>query len=104
MGYRCRRRHDWRFTSFMTEDDAWSDLPVESEFTREQRDADEDGLRAGVSGVAGGGVEELLAAVAGFAAQVIPGVDGVAAVAWVRCPPDGAPPRIQSWMATTELA
>ena len=34
----------------MTEDDAWSDLPVESEFTREQRDADEDGLRAGVSG------------------------------------------------------
>ena len=88
----------------MTEDDAWSDLPVESEFTREQRDADEDGLRAGVSGVAGGCVEELLAAVAEFAAQAIPGVDGVAAVAGVRCPPDGAPPRIQSWKATAEFA
>src|SRR5271169_1869415 len=78
MGYRCRRRYDWRFISFMTEDDAWSDLPVESEFTREQRDADEDGLRAGVS--------------------------GVAAVAGVRCPHDGAPPRIQSWTATAEFA
>jgi hypothetical protein len=88
----------------MIEDDGWSDLPVESEFTREQRDGDEDGLRAGVSGLAGGGVEELLAAVAGFAAQTIPGVDGVTAVAGVRCPSDGAPPRIQSWTATAELA
>jgi hypothetical protein len=97
------RQHDGRFISFMVEDDASSDLPIESEFTREQRDADEDGLRAGVSGAAGGCVEELLAAVAGFAAQAIPGVDGVAAVAGVRCPPDGAP-RIQSWTATAEFA
>jgi hypothetical protein len=88
----------------MTEDEAWSDLPVESEFTWEQRDAGGDGLRAGLSGVAGGGVEELLAAVAGFAARAIPGVDGVAAVAGVRCPPDDAPPRIQSWTATAEVA
>jgi hypothetical protein len=50
MGYRCRRRHDWGFISIMTEDEAWSDLPVESEFTRQQGDADGDGLRAGVSG------------------------------------------------------
>lgn len=49
----------------MTEDEAWSDLPVESEFTWEQGDADGHGLRAGVSGVAGGGVEELLAVVPG---------------------------------------
>ncbi|MGO9034270.1 GAF and ANTAR domain-containing protein [Mycobacterium sp.] len=88
----------------MTEDDAWSDLPVESEFTRQQGDADGDGLRAGVSGVAGGCVKELLVAVAEFAAEAIPGVDGVAAVAGVRCPPDGAPPQIQSWTATAEFA
>jgi hypothetical protein len=80
----------------MTKDDAWSDLPVESELARQQGDADGDGLRAGVSGVAGRGVEELLAAVAEFAAQAIPGVDWVAAVAGVRCPPNGAPPRTSS--------
>jgi GAF domain-containing protein len=90
----------------MTEDEAWPDLPVETELTWEQCDAVEDGLRTGVSGVAataaGAGVEELLAAVAGFTAQAIPGVDGVA-VAVLSCPADGSLPRIQSWVATAEF-
>jgi GAF domain-containing protein len=90
----------------MTEDEAWPDLPVETEPTGEQCDAVEDGLRTGVRGVtataAGAGVEELLAAVAGFTAQAIPGVDGVA-VAVLSCPTDGSLPRIQSWVATAEF-
>src|ERR1700722_18934490 len=90
----------------MTEDEAWPDLPLEPELTWEQCDAVEDGLWTGVSGVAataaGAGVEEPLAAVAGLAAQVIPGVDGVA-VAMLSCPADGSLPRIHSRVATAEF-
>ncbi len=92
----------------MPEDQAWPDLPVETaECSWEHCDADEDGLRAGVSGsapaAAEGGVEELLAAVAGLAAQAIPGVDGVAVV-MLWCPADGALPRIESRAVTAKLA
>jgi hypothetical protein len=47
----------------MPEDEAWPDLPVGTELAWEQCDAVEDGLRTGVGGVGGAGVEELLAAV-----------------------------------------
>lgn len=75
---------------------------AQSELSRAQLEADEIDLYAGLKGVAGlvagaRGVIDLLGDVAEFAAQAIPGVDGVG-VALVE-PQDGRP-HIQTWSAT----
>jgi GAF domain/ANTAR domain len=91
----------------MTEHDAEPDpdLVGKLTLTRAQGDADEADLRAGLRGLAGivsGGrsVEELLAKVAEFAAQAIPGVDGasVALIHWL----DGKP-RIDARAVTRDF-
>jgi len=80
-------------------------LPNEPALTRAQREADNEDLRAGLSGlagmVAGGrGVNELLAEVAEFAAQAIPGVVGAGVS--LLCPPNEGP-HIQAWAVTAEF-
>src|SRR4051812_17069157 len=75
---------------------------TETDLPRQQVEADEIDLYTGLRGVAGlvagaRGVIDLLGDVAEFAAQAIPGVDGVG-VALVQ-PHDGAP-RIHTWAAT----
>ena len=79
--------------------------PAQSDLSQEQLEADEIDLYTGLKGVAGlvagaRGVIDLLGDVAEFAAQAIPGVDGVG-VALIQ-PHDGTP-RIQTWAATAEL-
>ena len=81
------------------------DAPPQSELSSAQLEADEIDLYAGLRGVAGlvagaRGVIDLLGDVAEFAAQAIPGVDGVG-VALIQSH-DGTP-RIQTWAATAEL-
>ena len=78
----------------MTQYDGPPDLRVsnDSELTPEQSESDEDDLRAGLSGLAGlvggaRGVNELLTEVAQFAAQAIPGVEGLGVT--VLQPSDG---------------
>lgn len=72
---------------------------------RDQSEADEVDLQAGLHGlagmVAGGrGVDELLTEVAEFAAQAIPGADGAAVT--LMSPPNGAA-HIQAWAVTAEF-
>jgi GAF domain-containing protein len=79
--------------------------PAPSDLSQEQLEADEIDLYTGLRGVAGlvagaRGVIDLLGDVAEFAAQAIPGVDGVG-VALIQLH-DGTP-RIQTWAATAEL-
>jgi hypothetical protein len=81
------------------------DAPPQSDLSQAQLEADEIDLYAGLRGVAGlvagaRGVIDLLGDVAEFAAQAIPGFDGVG-VALIQ-PHDGTP-RIQTWAATAEF-
>jgi GAF domain-containing protein len=76
--------------------------PTEGELSPAQVEADEIDLYAGLKGVAGlvagaRGVIDLLGDVAEFAAQAIPGVDGVG-VALVHS--DNRTPRVQTWATT----
>ena len=78
---------------------------AQSDLSPAQLEADEIDLYTGLRGVAGlvagaRGVIDLLGDVAEFAAQAIPGVDGVG-VALIQSH-DGTP-RIQTWAATAEL-
>lgn len=75
---------------------------AQADLSQAQLDADDIDLSAGLKGVAGlvagaRGVIDLLGDVAEFAAQAIPGVDGVG-VALVE--PHHGKPRIQTWAAT----
>lgn len=77
-------------------------VPGDPQLTAEQSGSDEDDLRAGLSGLAGlvagaRGVNELLTEVAQFAAQAIPGVEGLGAT--VIQPSDGKL-QIQAWEVT----
>ena len=76
--------------------------PTDGELSPAQAEADEIDLYASLKGVAGlvagaRGVIDLLGDVAEFAAQAIPGVDGVG-VALVQ--PDNRAPRVQTWATT----
>ncbi len=91
----------------MAEYDAQPGRPTQaqSDLSQAQLEADEIDLYTGLRGVAGlvagaRGVIDLLGDVAEFAAQAIPGVDGVG-VALIQHH-DGKP-RIQTWAATAEL-
>lgn len=84
---------------------AGRNAPPQHDLSAEQREADEVDLYAGLRGVAGlvagaRGVIDLLGDVAEFAAQAIPGVDGVG-VALVE--PPGRTSGIQTWAATAEF-
>src|SRR5258705_9761817 len=79
--------------------------PAQSDLSQAQLEADEIDLYTGLRGVAGlvagaRGVIDLLGDVAEFAAQAIPGVDGVG-VALIQSH-DGTP-RIQTWAVTAEF-
>jgi GAF domain-containing protein len=85
--------------------DAQPGRKVPPELSPSQREADEAELYAGLRGVAGivagaRGVMDLLRDVAEFAAQAIPGADGVG-VALVD--PQHGMPSIQTWAATAQL-
>lgn len=76
-----------------------------TELTHAQREADEDDLRAGLTGLSGiamgaSTVSELLAQVAEFAAHAIPGVEGAAVTV---AHPSWAQLRIQAWAVTAEF-
>jgi len=76
--------------------------PTEGELSPAQVEADEIDLYSGLKGVAGlvagaRGVIDLLGDVAEFAAEAIPGVDGVG-VALVQ--PENRTPRVQTWATT----
>lgn len=80
-------------------------MPADPEISSTESDVDDLHLQTGLIGLAGmvaGSirVEDLLAQVAGFATQAIPGVDG-AGVTLLR-PADGVP-RIQTWAATADF-
>jgi hypothetical protein len=80
-------------------------VPPLPEFSPTQREADEAELYAGLRGVAGivagaQGVNDLLRDVAEFAAQAIPGADGVG-VALID--PRHGISNVQTWAATTVL-
>ena len=91
----------------MTEYDGQPDRArvPEPELTREQSQADESDLRAGLRGlaemVAGGReVEELLAEIADFAARAIPGVDGVGVTLMQDV---NGTPQAQVWAVTADF-
>lgn len=88
----------------MNEYDAQSGRPISTsaEITRTQAASDEDDLAGGLHGLsalvtAGLSLDDLLAAVAGFAAQAIPGADG-AGVTLIR--PTGTTMGIAAWSVT----
>lgn len=77
-------------------------MSTEAEVTRAQAVSDEDDLTGGLKGLsalvtAGLSLDDLLAAVAGFAAQAIPGADG-AGVTLIR--PTGTTMGIAAWAVT----
>ncbi len=79
--------------------------PQHPELTHAERDANEDDLYAGLSGLAemvtgARSVDELLIEVASFAAHAIPGVDG-AGVTVLH--PAEVRPRIEAWAVTAEF-
>jgi GAF domain-containing protein len=82
------------------------EVPNEPELTREQREADESDLQAGLNGLASivfgeRGVTELLTDVAEFAAHAIPGAAG-AGVTLMR-PSSSGKLQIQAWAVTGEF-
>ena len=89
----------------MAEYDAQPGRAAQEDLSTEKCEADETGLRAGLDGVAGLvadalKIDDLVGAVAEFAAHAIPKVDG-AGVALLQA--EGVTPRIQARIATAEF-
>ena len=89
----------------MAEYDAQPGRAAHEDLSTEKCEADETGLRAGLDGVAGLvadalKIDDLVGAVAEFAAHAIPKVDG-AGVALLQA--EGVTPRIQARIATAEF-